>query len=88
VSFAELLDNNWGGFNLYPNPTNGEITFSFGEKLSLVSIDILDTKGRIILKQDVKNSAFAKIVMTDVNGIYFARVKSDLGTKTVRIVKQ
>ena len=88
VSISELLENNWGELNLFPNPTTGEITMSFGEELSVVLIEVTDIDGRLIHKEVVKKSSKTILRLSESAGIYFVHATSDLGKKTIRVVKQ
>jgi hypothetical protein len=88
VSISELLENNWGELNLFPNPTTGEITMSFGEELSVVLIEVTDIDGRLIHKEFVKKSSKTILRLSESAGIYFVHATSDLGKKTIRVVKQ
>ena len=88
VSISELLENNWGELNLFPNPTTGEITISFGQELPLVLIEVMDIDGRLIHQEVAKKSSKTSLVLSESAGIYFVHVTSDLGKKTIRVVKQ
>ena len=88
VFISELLENNWGELNLFPNPTTGEITISFGQELPLVLIEVMDIDGRLIHQEVAKKSSKTRLVLSESAGIYFVHVTSDLGKKTIRVVKQ
>ena len=88
VSISELLENNWGELNLFPNPTKGEITLSFGAELPLVLIEVMDIDGRLIHQEVAKKSSKISLSLSESAGIYFVHATSDLGKKTIRVVKQ
>jgi len=88
VSISELLENNWGELNLFPNPTTGEITISFGQELPLVLIEVMDIDGRLIHQEVAMKSSKTSLVLSESAGIYFVHATSDLGKKTIRVVKQ
>ena len=88
VSISELLENNWGELNLFPNPTTGEITLSFGAELPIVLIEVMDIDGRLIHQEVAKKSSKISLSLSESAGIYFVHATSDLGKKTIRVVKQ
>jgi hypothetical protein len=88
VSISELFENNWGELNLFPNPTTGEITISFGQELPLVLIEVMDIDGRLIHQEVAKKRSKISLDLSNSSGVYFVHATSDLGKKTIRVVKQ
>jgi hypothetical protein len=77
---------------MYPNPTQNEVNlnFSITEETEMV-INIVDLTGKV-LKQ-IDNNLFntgthqIQFSTTDLaNGMYFVRMESEKGTKTIRLV--
>lgn len=85
-SDVSVQKNELAGIEVAPNPTKGKINLSAGSKLKGKGFTITHISGKIVLngtftttEQEVDFSAFQ-------NGVYF--VKTDKGSKPVRIIKQ
>lgn len=65
-------------FNIWPNPSNGQISFTFNNQIINASIRIIDVSGREILQMIKENK---KEIILDVSGfaagLYFAYCKID-----------
>ena len=80
-----------GSITLYPNPTQGPITLSNQDNVTLTEITIFDINGRIIQTLDVSDnvSSVIEFSLSEYrSGVYFARINSDTGSIIRRIVKQ
>lgn len=69
---------------LWPNPVKDVLTLDVGNDISLKSIAIFDTNGRMIA-----NTFLNTVDISDVSsGIYFAQIETDSGTIVKKIIKQ
>ncbi|MCB0478866.1 MAG: T9SS type A sorting domain-containing protein [Crocinitomicaceae bacterium] len=75
-------------FNLYPNPTNGEVTITFNQTLQNASLDFIDATGRILLSKEITSNQMNFSVSQFENGVYFVKVNGAGFTRTSRLVKK
>lgn len=74
---------------LYPNPSKGLITLSFGDYASGVSYQVIDFSGRVILNHVINESS---VISHDINlsnatkGVYIISIKSDNGTVNKKVI--
>lgn len=71
---------------VYPNPSNNVWNFTANNEIK--SIQISDVLGKVIL---IKNSSGKEAVINAQalpNGLYFAKVTSDTGSKTIKVIKK
>ncbi len=83
---ASITKNDMSNFNLFPNPTQGNITLT-GEFDSNASAQVLDQTGRVVASLDVLNNG-STIDLTGVNkGIYFVAITNNgvKSTKTISV---
>lgn len=79
-------------FSIYPNPANDVITINYdGLNEANSSIEITNTVGQIIMKQDVANETLKNINVSNLsNGIYYVQLKQNgksIATKKLVINK-
>tara|TARA_B110000211_G_scaffold234738_1_gene305979 strand:- start:650 stop:2080 length:1431 start_codon:yes stop_codon:yes gene_type:complete len=76
--------------SIYPNPTQGMVTFELGKFYEDVTLEIFDTGGRLINKQEGSGLAF-HFNMSDSKfkeGIYFVKITGEeFGIHSSKIVK-
>ncbi len=66
--------------SLYPNPTTGTFTLSFGNEAFSGEVIVSDMDGRTILQEEITN-VNSKTIQLDANaGVYFISVKTSKGT--------
>lgn len=94
TTFAYVITNTLGlatfdasSFNVYPNPAQSNWTFS-SSKETIESIHLVDITGRTIKTVTPKNSKVTLDASGLTSGIYFAKVTTASGTKTMKVVKQ
>lgn len=76
-------------FQMYPNPTNGEVNISyFGKWASAMSVEIFDLAGRRVMAQQVNEYSYALDLGSLPNGVYTIRIIGDGGVAMKKIVKQ
>jgi photosystem II stability/assembly factor-like uncharacterized protein len=64
---------NTADFDLYPTPSNGDITIQLNENGANIQLEIVDIMGRSVLKTSIK-SGITKLHLTVTAGKYFAKV--------------
>ncbi|NVK65521.1 MAG: T9SS type A sorting domain-containing protein [Flavobacteriales bacterium] len=73
---------------LFPNPTSEEVVVKLNGYENDVSIDLIDVKGNVLLREeDVRNALVIDMSQYE-NGTYFVRVKSDEGVHLEKVIKQ
>ncbi|MDA3853250.1 MAG: T9SS type A sorting domain-containing protein, partial [Bacteroidales bacterium] len=84
---SALMENKAVTLNLYPNPSNGEVTIELSEVTNCLQLQLVSLSGKVI-----KEETFSKVdkVNWDLSayttGIYLLRLKSDRQSFTERIV--
>ena len=73
--------------SVYPNPTNGQFTIS-NEQFTISSVDVYDVYGKLISTTKVEDTHVTLDINTYADGLYFARILTDKGVVTKRIVKK
>lgn len=74
-------------FKVYPNPTHNNWTFSSSNE-NIESIAVVNSTGKIITNVTPKNNQVTVDVSDLITGVYFAKVSTATGTKTLKLVKQ
>ena len=72
-------------FNIYPNPTNGNFTMSFGSSADNVEFEIFNAQGSVVKRRVIGNVQQGQQVVENIDaspGIYFVRTISD-GSQTI-----
>lgn len=91
VRFGTLVmsmdDYSMEGLSVFPNPTGNQWTIS-SENNNINLIEIVDLQGRLIHRVEPQNSV-VKIDASDfAGGIYVARISTDSGWGSIRLVKE
>ena len=73
-------------FEYYPNPTKDIININ--SNYNIKSIQLLDLQGRLLETKLVNETQSSFNIANYSNGIYFVKVTSDKGTKTIKIIKE
>lgn len=81
------------GFNVFPNPTQGNITIDFALLLGEnITVYLIDVNGRIVYSDMINNEVGAyqkQINLSDLsNGMYFLRIDTENESLTKRVIKQ
>ena len=85
-STASVENNDLIGVSLYPNPSNSSWNIKT-DNAAINSIEVFNVLGRRIISQ--KNNTNAVSISTQglANGIYTAKITTELGAKTVKLIK-
>ena len=90
LSSSTLVQN---GFELYPNPNNGDFNlFIKGELSGNLTLTVFDVYGKTIQKKAVNKQQAALLVEMNINeaaaGLYFIQIQGEQGRAVKRFVKQ
>lgn len=79
------LSNNY--FNVYPNPTKGEVTIELDKIIDKAQIQICNLNGHIVLSEQIENKNIVNINLSNLpKGIYIIRIIDSNSFKTQRII--
>ncbi len=73
--------------NVFPNPTNGELTLEMGMNGSK-QISITDCVGKIVYNTTTDSSKMKLNIGSLAKGIYIVKVQGETGTRIARVVKE
>lgn len=75
-------------FNVYPNPTHGNITINLSNASNAL-IDIIDINGKVLKTKQVNNTTNTFNLSDFENGIYFVKVNTNnkIITKKISLIK-
>ena len=85
-----LLNKN--GFNqdnsvsITPNPTNSVININ--NNYTIKTIELYDIQGRLLQTQLLNSNTTTLDISEKANGVYFVKVKTEIGHKVVKIIKE
>lgn len=89
VTTIGIHDNgNVQNLKLYPNPTTGNVTISFGDELNNALVVVYSSLGKEIFRQSVSQKETTISLKDFVEGIYFFKIQNGEDVVTTRIVKQ
>ena len=81
----EMLHDNL--ISVYPNPTNGKVTFKVAMNINVKGIKIQNLLGKEILSSSqIQNDIFILDLSDDPEGIYFAIIDTDKGRSVEKII--
>jgi hypothetical protein len=89
VSAAGILENNFGtAINVYPNPTNQEVTVDLGAEYSNIEVRVTNALGQIIDTKQIASSSTIDLTLDGARGTYILEIKANNGiTARVRVIK-
>ena len=70
--------------SVYPNPTNGKLNLSFEKTQQQIQVEIVNVFGVAVFEKKYSNLNQIELNFTGNAGVYFLRVKSDLGEESIR----
>jgi hypothetical protein len=76
--------------SVYPNPSSSQFTVSAaGTDLKITAVDLTDITGRLVMKKEKLNGSNLTFGRNSLsNGVYIARITTDKGVVSKRIVLQ
>ena len=75
-------------YNLYPNPTSGQFTIVFASMQSDIEISVSDVLGRQLCASQYKHTDSVNIEINHPAGVYYIKIKTPQGKKTIPVVKK
>ncbi|MGB6269796.1 MAG: T9SS type A sorting domain-containing protein, partial [Olleya sp.] len=79
-------DFNTVDFSIYPNPTKNNWNVKATQLVN--TVEVYDVLGKSVLVKDINSTEFV-IETTNLNaGLYFAKLNSDNGSKTIKLIKE
>ena len=89
VNGIGLIENDFLGINLYPNPTRGTFTVELQQTNGRISLSLTDALGKLVSKEIVsENSNKITRKIKGAKGVYFVTIEVDgQPGQTFRLVK-
>ena len=75
-------------FNIYPNPTTGNISINLGKVQSKISATLTNYLGQVIFTKNYPSTDLINLEINGPSGMYFLRLESDGKVITKKIVKK
>ncbi len=89
VSNVGVLVNSFDNYiNVYPNPTNGEISIDLGTNYNDLNVIIRNQLGQEILKKKYGGTNFLQLNLPEEIGMYFIEVKSSDKKVLVKVINE
>lgn len=86
-STSNLTENNLNtSFNVYPNPTEGNLTIELGETEKQVNIEVTDLNGRVIYQESNLIEDQIELSLDKPAGIYFVNLSSKDEMEVFKVV--
>jgi hypothetical protein len=74
--------------SLYPNPTSNIVNLTMNDNAGKVQVNVLDISGKSYIEM-YSDKKIIELDLSDLeSGVYFIRVISETGHKTIRLIKQ
>lgn len=87
IAFSIDENENSSILDIYPNPTNGNVTITLNKMLPDAGLSIINALGEVILKRDL---SFLNEIELDIsnfpNGIYFVQIANNQVRSTKKII--
>jgi hypothetical protein len=84
---AGLEDNNIIDVSVYPNPSNSIWNFRTGNTV-ITSVEVFNLLGKRVVSQNNNSTNVAISTQGLTSGIYIARITTEQGTKSVKLIKE
>ncbi|MEQ8909613.1 MAG: serine hydrolase [Vicingaceae bacterium] len=75
-------------FRVYPNPSSGLFLLEIEESSEQIQLQVIDLLGKVILNSTLTGIRTELDLSNHPNGLYFIRLQTAKGIKSLRIVKQ
>ncbi|MCB2220257.1 MAG: T9SS type A sorting domain-containing protein [Bacteroidetes bacterium] len=73
---------------LYPNPATNAVSLVSQSGTELISLEILDIQGKVVMHQNVTNNKRSYNISHLPKGLYFFRINTSIGIEINKLVKQ
>jgi hypothetical protein len=85
---TSFIENNLGTtLEVYPNPTNGNITINIGAVYSNLIVTVRNVMGQELQTKNYDSAQLINLTMDGDAGIYFVELKTNDKTAIIRVVK-
>ena len=84
---AGVNDNNIVNVSVYPNPSNSNWNFRTGNTV-ITSVEVFNLLGKRVVLQNNNSTNVAISTQGLTSGIYIARITTEQGTKSVKLIKE
>ena len=84
---AGLEDNNIINVSVYPNPSNTNWNFRTGNTV-ITSVEVFNLLGKRVVSQNNNSTNVAISTQGLTSGVYIARITTEQGTKSVKLIKE
>jgi hypothetical protein len=74
-------------FNVYPNPSTGPLTISFGKTYNNININVINIEGKISKTYKLTNSSIVHIILNGKPGIYILEIIADKEKSIYKVIK-
>ncbi|MBL0328360.1 MAG: SBBP repeat-containing protein [Bacteroidetes bacterium] len=68
---------NSNDISIYPNPNNGTFNISFASQIKNASIEVYNSLGSLVYKEEIANQENSIELSNQANGLYFVKVMSE-----------
>jgi hypothetical protein len=76
-------------FRIYPNPSTNVIELDFEDKEEQIKLNVINIHGQQVLSNKFENTEHIKLSVADLSsGIYFIKIVTNQGGKTVKFAKE
>ncbi|MCX6353086.1 MAG: T9SS type A sorting domain-containing protein [Bacteroidetes bacterium] len=75
-------------FSIYPNPATSVLNIHLPENIKTATLILTDISGKQILSENIIEASHQINISSIPTGIYIARIISDEGTKSIKVVKR
>jgi len=91
-NFTAIAEEFAAKFNVYPNPTNGQLNIAYSEINEDVEVSIIDNVGRIVAQRQINPTMGSQVINIDLsdlnNGIYQVQFTGAVSTIVKKVVVQ
>jgi len=89
IDMSNIQSNDLSDFVVYPNPSNGKFTLTWLGNFSQQSheIKVYDAMGRVVVANEIIENNYLLDLDDYSGGDYFLELKSEMGSRFVRLIK-
>lgn len=81
-------NNSSASWQVYPNPTSGQLNIQLGAEYGEVEVSILQISGQLVQREQMKKTTSVNMSVDNLSsGVYFLTIKADGLVRTVKLVR-
>jgi len=89
INIVSVMENNFGDeIQLYPNPTNENVTIDLGSSFSDVTVIVRNSLGQELIHKNYLTMNRIDLKIEGVSGIYFITITSDNKNAILKVIKK